>query len=316
MKHATPLLPLLALLLGCQEPPPEEPTPTPQSAALRQVLADDDDSAAPPPQPATLAEREGIPHHDARFHDHLEEAALAALDGDRSEAIDQLRRAVFDMPDSGLAWMQLGEAYERSGYHHRAVECSSEALRHDDDLFEAHLFLARHWLDQGEPKRARRHAERADLLDPEDYRGSYLRSRVYLGLSMWREAIRQSRRAIARQPTAVSAYNNLGFAALQVGENAMALRYLEAAQELDGVQPYMLNNLGVAYERSNRHGDALAAYGQAAAMDPGYTKAIVNRDRVREIVDRQIADEVAAFLAAQSPQLEEPPASAEVVAAE
>ena len=170
--------------------------------------------------------------------------------------------------------------------------------------------MARHHLDLGDPEAARPHAERYVRLRPEDPVGSHLLSRVYLGLSMWDEAIRQGRRTISRDPTFTQAYNNLGFAALQVGRNELALQYLEAATELDGVQDYMLNNLGIAYERLDRPVDALQAFADAVDLDPSYTAAVVNRDRVREIVDQQVADEVARILSEQSRAERPDPAAA------
>jgi len=135
---------------------------------------------------------------------------------------------------------------------------------------------------------------------------------------MWHEAIDQSRRTISRDPQRIDAYNALGFSALQVGRNELAVQYLEAATELDGLEPYMLNNLGLAYERLDRHVDALQAFGDAVAMSPAYSTGRANRDRVREIVDRQVADEVARILAARARDGERPDstASAETVPAE
>jgi Flp pilus assembly protein TadD len=105
---------------------------------------------------------------------------------------------------------------------------------------------------------------------------------------------------VAADPGNVHAYNNLGFAALQVGRTGLALQYLEAAMELEGVRPYMLNNLGIAYERTGRNTDALSIYARAVDQDPTYVKARSNRDRVRILVDEQIADEVSRILAEQS----------------
>jgi Flp pilus assembly protein TadD len=94
----------------------------------------------------------------------------------------------------------------------------------------------------------------------------------------------------------------VGFSALQLGRNELAVQYLEAATELEGLAPYMLNNLGLAYERTERNTDALQAFGDAVALDPGYSIGRANRDRVRVVVDQEVADEVARILSARARQ--------------
>ena len=325
-KHLIPAV-TLALLLGC---PPADTAPE----ALVRADADDmdfefeavpmgldelriqDQEAVAEARPAIAASgsdllhREGIPHHDPRFHDHYEEAMLLLEEGSPADAVDALRLAVFDAPDSAVTWLQLGETYSTLGRTHQARACVEEALVHDRDLPGARAFLAAFWLDRGDPEQARPHAERFARLAPEDAAASHLLARTWMGLQMWSEAIDTSRRTISRDPQFIEAYNALGFSALQVGRNGLALQYLEAATELDGLEPHVLNNLGIAYERTDRHVDALQAYADAVAMDPAYTTGRVNRDRVREIVDRQVADEVSRILAARARGSERPDSTA------
>lgn len=323
MRIPQALLAVLAALAGCTSTPPEQaesPTPAELSAgeeaqALDGAIAGPTESLSPgaitePPAAEGLLAQEGIPHHDPKFRDHYEEAVLMLGEDRAPEAVDALRMAIFDAPDSAVSWLLLGETYARLGRGQQARACVDEALSYDPDLPGARAFLARWWLDRGEPARARRHAERFSRLAPEDPVSSHLLARTYMGLQMWDEAIAACRRTIARDPQFVHAYNNLGFAALQLGRNELALQYLEAATELDGVQPFMLNNLGLAYERLARHTDALQAYADAVTMDPSYTTAVANRDRMRVVVDREVADEVARILAGHARSAERPDASA------
>ena len=248
-------------------------------------------------EPGSLLSQEAIPHHDPRFHDHYQEGLILLEQGDTGAAIDAFRMALFDAPDSAATWYELGAAYVAAGRRSQGVQCITEAITHGPKHEEARRFLARHWLDQGDPKRARPHADVLASVARDDFRSHYLRSRVFAGLSMWEEAIGAGRRAIALNPEFVYAYNNVGFAALQVGRDVLAVQYLEAATELTPLEPYMLNNLGIAYERMERNGDALATWMRAASLDPTYVKAIANRDRMQVIVDEEVADEVARILA-------------------
>ncbi len=310
-----PILAALALALtAC--PAADEPTDeifeltVIDDAALMPLDEDtiDDEEALAESMPAieptatgsAALQREAIPHHDPRFHDHYNEAVLYLEEGSDADAVDALRMALFDAPDSAPAWLLLGETYASLGRPRQSMDCVEEALVHDRDLPGAHAFAAGWHLKRGEPDQARPHAERLARLQPDDARATHLLARSYLGLEMWSEAITWSRRTISRDPQHIDAYNAVGFAALQVGRNELALQYLQAATELDGLRPHMLNNLGIAFERLDRPVDALQAFADAAAMDPAYTPAVVNRDRVRQVVDRQIADEVARILAEQA----------------
>jgi|GEM_PF-2004949 len=298
------LLVALALtpLLGC------EPTPAPDAVESSAPVASPAPAVAPvapSPTPAPIAgsevlRREAIAHHDPRYRDHFEEAKLLLEEGRSGEAVDALRMALFDTPDSAPTWTLLGETYLQLDRRALAVDALNEAVSHDFMHTPAHRLLARHWLDRGEPDRARRHAEKVRRLLPEDAEGALLLSRVYLGKAMWREAIDESRRAISRDPQLAAAYNNLGFAALQVGQPETARPYLEAATELPDAGSHVWNNLGIAYEKLGRGLDALEAFGRAVRLDPSSPRAIANRDRVRDVVDAQVADEIARMLAARS----------------
>ncbi len=289
-----------SLLLACNPSPPEpiaEVEAGPVEVELVDLHVEPAEASAPTPLPGDpLLRREALPHHDPRFHDHYQEAMIHLEEGETGDAVDALRMAIFDAPDSAVAWQALGETYLGLGRRGQAISCVKQALVHDRDLLPAHDLMARHLLREGEPKKARSHAQHLVNFDPESADAHFLQARTYLGLAMWDQAIDASRRSIARDPQAAGPYNALGFAALQLGRNGLALQYLEAVTELPGVKAHMLNNLGIAYERSDRDLDALEAYAQAGRMRPGYTTAVANRDRVRELVDRELADEVARIL--------------------
>ncbi|MCO4770313.1 MAG: tetratricopeptide repeat protein [Deltaproteobacteria bacterium] len=259
-----------------------------------------DEALRPIGEPGTPLAREAIPHHDPRFHDHFAEGQLLMEEGDATGAIDHLRKALFDAPESAATWYELGQAYVTVGRRGRGVDCMEEAVAREPRHVEAQRFLARHFLNRGETAAARAPVRALARYDREDFRTPYLQSRLFLAMNMWQEAITASRRAVALNPEFIYAYNNLGFAALQVGRDALAIQYLEAATELTPLEPYMLNNLGVAYERLLRHGDSLTAFARAASLDPMYVKAVSNRDRMQAVVDRETADEVARILAARA----------------
>lgn len=283
------------------EPPTPEATPDLAGDLLIEAgPAEVTPEIAPVGEPGTPLSREAVPHHDARFHDHFQEARILTEQGDIGAAIDAFRLALFDAPESAATWYELGQAYVSVGRKTRGVECMEEATAREPSHVDAARFLARHYLGRGEPALARPHVRALSRHARDDYRTPYLQSRLFLATHAWEEAITAGRRAVALNPEFIYAYNNIGFAALQLGRGHLAIQYLEAATELTPVEPYMLNNLGVAYEREERHGDALAAFSRAASLDPTYVKAVANRDRMQTVVDRETADEVARILAARA----------------
>jgi Flp pilus assembly protein TadD len=253
-----------------------------------------------------------LPHHDAVFHDHVEEASLLSAQGDPGRALDALRMAAWDMPDSASAWYELGALWSALGHRQRGALALGEALRLDPLHGDALRFAIETRLGTGDSKGAMPLGDRLAKAARDDSRTPVLRGRIFLARAMWEEAIAEGRRAVALNPSEPRAYNIVGFAALQVRRDVLALQYLEAGSELDGFTASMRNNLGIAYERAGRHGDALAAFGAAAQAEPGYAIAAVNRDRVQQLVDRELADAVATMLAARK-EAADPPAATAVV---
>ena len=195
------------------------------------------------------------------------------------EAATAARNALAADP-SADAWRVLGETYLQAGETERGVACLEKAVSMDRYLFDTEMLLAKHYLDAGDFVAARKHVEHVAINRIDDVDANYLAGRIYGRLSMWQEAIDAYARVVEVEPAHKFARNNLGFAALQVGRPELALVHLEETLDLDPL-PYMLNNLGIAYERNEQDIDALAAFLRAEQMRPGYVNARVNIARVK-----------------------------------
>jgi tetratricopeptide (TPR) repeat protein len=249
-----------------------------------------------PMPPSDLLTTEWFPHNDSAFRDHFSEA-VALLDEDRREdAVEALRMELFDAPDSGNTWLLLGETYAALGRKEKALDSVSEALVVEPQLEGALAFLARFHLEQGQAVAAREAAESLVALRPTDAEASHLLARSQMGLAMWSEAIATCQRTIEIDEEFVRAYNNLSFAALQIGKNELARDTLVEAAELPGIEAYMLNNLGLAYERTGDSAEAIRTFAKAISIQPSYSRASLNRDRVQKQVDEEVAAELARIL--------------------
>ena len=218
--------------------------------------------------------------------DYLAQGRQLLEEGKPGEAVSAFRHALYDADEAGV-WANLGEAYQVIGDRARAHACFEEALKRDPLDGATRASLVRAYLQAGEGERARAHVEALMRSAGDDASVRYLQGRVYMKLSMWNEAIVALGKAVERDPKSPWARNNLGFAALMVGENQLALEHLEAILELAPVRPSMLNNLGIAYERLGRGPDALAAFLRAVELKPDYTNALVNKERVRRQLTEQ-----------------------------
>ncbi len=240
------------------------------------TLASDDGFEAPEVKPPTLFALEALPHQE-KGHDFVAEGDALLEEGRVGEALVAFRHALYS-EERGDVWQRLGDAYAKSGDDERAMQ-AWEASVGDADSPATRRQLVKLYLDQQHGEQARVHAEALVRQQP-TAKSQYLLGRAYLQTAMWQEAIDAFEKTLEGRPSDIFAHNNLGFAALQIGENELALTHLEHVLDLSPIRPYMLNNLGVAYERTGRGPEALAAFTYAAEIDGGYVKATVNKERV------------------------------------
>ena len=251
-----------------------QPAPTAPAEAAPPVVEEE------PPKPLTAFEREqsqteGAPDPNAKKRGRL---LFAARDFTGCQAA--LRNALSTSPKDSEVWTLLGRAYLKTGETNRGVDCLKEAATLAPTNGDIPAFLTRAYLEADNGGAALLAARTLAEVDPKSFRSAYLLGRAYSVNLMWAEALEVYETAITKKPDHAFANNNLGFAALMVGETDKAVLALETATAQESVRPYMFNNLGIAYERSNNPLSAMTAFHRALRQKPDYVKAIVNRDRV------------------------------------
>jgi tetratricopeptide (TPR) repeat protein len=265
-----------------------EAAPSPAAPAPAPVVAKKE---SPPPR--TILEEESL-FHDEGERDFFDEGKTLVAQGKPGEAIDAFRKSLYSRPQA-KTWAALGQAYIATGQVERGASCLEEAIDVEPGRVAARETLVRAYLQTDDGDAARVHAEKLASLDPTSASSQYLLGKTYMKGAMWTQAIASFERSLEIEPANAHAHNNLGYSALMVGKNQLALEHLEAVIDLDPVEPYMMNNLGLAYERAGRAPDALAAYLRATEMKPGYTNAVINRERVRATLtadERELAFEI------------------------
>lgn len=268
---------------------------------LAQEVADTQDVVLGPPgvepegttgQPE--AEREAgiefaFPHADREPVDHLALARQQLTEGDRSGAMLELEKALYDDPADFSAASLLGVAARDSGRKELAVDAFLLAAQIDPDSDDPWLQLARMYFEDGDLEQAEQLARRALRLNPKRSLAHNVLGRIWLKRSHWQPAIKRFEKALELSPASVYYRNNLGLALLLKRDFQRAVEVLEPLAERDDVKAFMLNNLGLAYEGAGRLGDASTQFEGALEISPRYVNAQVNLDRMVQLAQR--ADE-------------------------
>ncbi|MBW3563302.1 MAG: sulfatase-like hydrolase/transferase [Acidobacteria bacterium] len=155
-------------------------------------------------------------------------------------AIDSLREALRINPGSDGVRRRLGLLLSENGHAAEAVEVLRNVSRDDDpELLNAYGIAL------------------ADL-------GNVA------------EAVRQFERALERDATNATAYQNLGIVALRAQEHERARKYLLEALHLNDRLPLTLNALGVLYAQQGDARRAIEAWSKAVAVNPQQYDALFN----------------------------------------
>jgi Tfp pilus assembly protein PilF len=110
-----------------------------------------------------------------------------------------------------------------------------------------------------------------------------LLARTYHGQGKIDDAVAAYRRAIELNELDAWSMNNLGLLLFEQQRAGDALPLFAKAVELRKEVPAFHNNLGMAHEHTGDFENAATAYKQALAADPGYDKAKQNLARVEAI---------------------------------
>ncbi len=233
-----------------------------------------------PARAETLHEKESLPRHPGDTNDYVKAGEDHMKAGRTLEAVGAFRIAL-SVDDGAETWRKLGEAYLAAGDDVRGVACLEEAVTTDTGLASARKALARHALANNDGDKALLHSEELVRQRPLDPTVRQMLGRAQMQERMWKEAIASFRLVVRDEPDNIFAHNNIGYSSIQIGELDLAREHLERTLSLEPQQGYMLNNLGVTYERLGRAAEAHAAFSRAAELSPRYAQAKLNRDRLQ-----------------------------------
>jgi tetratricopeptide (TPR) repeat protein len=198
---------------------------------------------------------------------------LCHQQGDHTQAVERISRAVALRPNVAEFHANLAEAYRALGRCDRAAGCCRTALRLRPDFAEALANLGLALQGLGRSAEAAEHFRRSLDLRP-DLSGAHNNLGIALrALGRLDEAIIHFRRALELEPASALVRNNLGQALVDRGQAEEALIHCREAVRLEPDRAALHHNLGNALREVGHFVEARAAYLEALRLDPNLALA-------------------------------------------
>ncbi len=202
----------------------------------------------------------------------LKRGAAHLQRNEKNEALQELRSAVALDPRSGAAHQLLGQAYLMQGSYEAIGEAKSEfvqALALDPSLIWARFYLARIYLDLGNPERAKEELELGLRTRPNVPHLLSLLGEANRKLGNAELAAEQNKRALEADPSFFVAHYYLGLAYLDLRREDEGIHELETAAKSDSAIPDIYISLGSLYLQKGDQDGAIELYKKAITAAPG-----------------------------------------------
>jgi putative PEP-CTERM system TPR-repeat lipoprotein len=190
--------------------------------------------------------------------------------GRKSEAIKEAERAISLKPDSSYGYMLLASVYQEQNNPGLAIETLKKGLLRDGSNPQAALTLAVLYSKSGNHSLSLKTCEDILLKRPNYAPAYYTQGTLLEAKGSKNDAVKKYRAAIALSNTYAAPLNNLAYLYLDgYGSKEEALLLAERAFALDPENPGILDTLGYALLKNNRHQEAREYLGKAVALLPG-----------------------------------------------
>jgi len=196
--------------------------------------------------------------------------------GSLEHAIGLFQRVIEKEPKLAVAHAGLGRAYwlqylesRDNKWADNALMASTEALRLDPELADAHLLVAVVYNGRGKVQQAMEEVERALELDPDNDDAQALHGRLLSAAGHDEAAVQALQRALDLRPAYWKHHYDLGIVLFDAGDYEAAQRAFLRVTELqpDSSRGYMM--LGTAQHAAGETEAAIENYRLAAALPDG-----------------------------------------------
>ena len=160
----------------------------------------------------------------------------------------------------------------------KCISCCEQAIEIEPDYAQAYAMAAAGYAYLGSagqmlPDSAfeivKKYADKALQLDNSIAEGHIAKASYFLFYKWsWQEAFESLQKAIELNPSAVDAYELLGFYYVVMGQKEKALQVLQDAEKLDPLSPVIIQSLGNMYIFNEKYDEAIVQAEKLLEMDP------------------------------------------------
>ena len=209
------------------------------------------------------------------------EAAYQA--GKYGDAKAIFERYVEQRPRNPWGHYMLGLSAWKTGAAKDAEKAFEDALAIEPSHVKTLLNESRLFIEQKRHDEAIDRLTRAAEAEPESMVVYRLLGRTYQAKGETDEAMKAYAKAIEVNDLDAWSMNNLGLLLLETQRFDEAVTWFTKAVDVRPSVPSFHNNLGMALEHTGRFRAAATAYSEALSADPGYAKAKKNLARVEKV---------------------------------
>jgi len=199
---------------------------------------------------------------DRSTFEQLIKDGFGLIEAQNFNGLQFLRRAVEKDPQNAGLLSFVGEQCFRAGKMKVARHYLAKALEHSPKDNHVLLLLGLACGDEGETEQAREMLETTTRRGGSSFAAHFGLGRLFVAEQNWPKAVRELKLALASKPSPEANYA-LGCLYYQLEKDALAIRYLLKAVEMDASYGEALYLLGLAYQRSGDGESATSAFERA-----------------------------------------------------
>ncbi len=234
--------------------------------------------ASPASQQTGKQDKAQAYYHYSLGHLYQERGSLFNRPELLAQAIEELKLALQYDPSSSFLSLELADLYAATGRWRNAIqEAEDDVTRHPEDV-AARKLLGRLYLrvltpDRGQQppedmqERAIKQFEQILQRDPKDISSYLILSQLYRAAGETAKAEAILKKAIALQPDSADANSNLALLYADLGDYRAAIDLLKKVAN-EKADSQIWGTLAYAYEQTQNHKEAAAAYRNALERDP------------------------------------------------
>jgi tetratricopeptide (TPR) repeat protein len=185
------------------------------------------------------------------FEELVNEGFLLLEDKQNPQGIAKLQAAADIAPDNAALNLFIGEHFFRTGKTKQARAYLSQAHAALPSDLRISLLLGLTCADDGEVELAKNLLSNATSQGGPSFAGHYGIGWVFVAEKNWRRALGEFKRALTVRPSAEAHYV-LGCVYYELNRDALAVRHLRKATEMDAGYAEAFSLLAQAYERTGR----------------------------------------------------------------